>query len=47
VQVAVACACVGALFGQKWIGSMTMAGVQRVVAALLVLMGLGLIAGLL
>ena len=47
VQVAVVCACVGALFGQKWIGSMTMVGVQRVVAALLLLMGTGLMLGLL
>ena len=47
VQVAVVCACVGALFGQKWIGSMTMAGVQRLVAALLLVMGTALMVGLL
>lgn len=47
VQVAVVCACVGALFGQKWIGSMTMVGVQRVVAALLLATGTGLMLGLL
>jgi uncharacterized membrane protein YfcA len=47
VQVAVVCACVGALFGQKWIGSMTMAGVQRIVAALLLVMGTALMVGLL
>jgi len=47
VQVAVVCACIGALFGQKWIGSMTMVGVQRIVAALLLVTGTALMLGLL
>jgi len=47
VQVAVVCACIGALFGQKWIGSMTMTGVQRIVAALLLVTGTALMLGLL
>jgi len=45
LAVAVGAALAGALLGKRWLGGMTMAAVQRVVAALLVLVAAGLASG--
>ena len=45
LAVAVAAALAGALLGKRWLGGMTMATVQRIVAALLVLVAVGLVSG--
>jgi len=45
LAVAVAAALAGALLGKRWLSGITMDTVQRIVAALLVLVAVGLMSG--
>ena len=47
LSAAVFAAFVGALFGNRYLKKMTMKGIQRIVAAMLVAVAVGLVAGLL